>query len=103
MLLIAFLRFGPNKAAAPQHMEGHKAWLSAGLAEGAFLASGSIIPGEGQGGGGAVLAHGLTREGFEAKLAEDPFVAHGVVEVEVQALDISRADPRLAFLAEQAA
>ncbi|MGG7568090.1 YciI family protein [Rhodovulum sp. DZ06] len=103
MLLIAFLRFGPNKAAAPQHMEGRQAWLAAGLADGVLLASGSLVPTEGQGGGGAVLAHGLTRAAFEARLAEDPFVAEGVVEADVQVIDISRADPRLAFLAEGAA
>ena len=103
MLLIAFLRFGPNKAEAPTHMEGHKAWLAEGLAHGGFLASGSIVPGDGQGGGGAVLAHGLSREEFEAALARDPFVIHGVVEAEVHAADLSRADPRLAFLAEGAA
>lgn len=102
MLLIATLRFA-DKASAPHHMEGHKAWLADGLSRGVLLAAGSILPAEGETGGGAVLSHALSRAEFEALLAEDPFVAHGVVTAEVTALDLSRTDPRLAFLAEAAA
>ena len=93
-MFIILLKFGPNKASAPTHMEGHNAWLKQGFEAGHFLLAGSLQPGL----GGGILAQAPDRAAVEALLAEDPFVAEGVVEPEVHELSPARADDRLAFL-----
>jgi len=50
--------------------------------------------------GGGLLAHGVTQDELQARLDDDPFVAEGVVTVEITELAASRADERLAFLVE---
>lgn len=94
-MLVAFLKFGPNKEKAGEHMEGHKGWIAKGFADGVFLLVGSLTPE----GGGAVIAHGLDRHAFEARLAEDPFVRESVVTVEISEISPARTDERLEFLA----
>lgn len=90
------LKFASNKAAAPQFMEAHNAWIGEGFAEGVFLITGSLVPGL----GGAVLAHNTTREALEARVAADPFVAEGIVSVEISEVKPGRVDARLEFLKE---
>ena len=91
------LTFAANRAAAPGLMAGHKAWIDEGFADGVFLLTGSLAGG----GGGAVLAHGTSREGLEARLRRDPFVAEGVVEAAVVEVAPGATDARLAFLKAQ--
>lgn len=88
------LRFAANKAAAPQFMEAHNAWISEGFADGVFLMTGSLAPGI----GGAVLAHNTTREALEARVAADPFVGEGIVSAEISEVRPGRVDARLEFL-----
>ncbi len=88
------LRFAANKAAAPQFMAAHNAWIAEGFADGVFLLTGSLAPGL----GGAVLAHETTREALEQRVAADPFVAEGVVIAEISEIVPGRVDDRLAFL-----
>lgn len=92
------LRFSHNKAQAAQFMAAHKRWLEQGFDDGVFLLSGSLA---GQH-GGMVLAHDTTRDALEARVALDPFVAHGVVVAEITLVLPSRADARLQFLLEPA-
>lgn len=92
---IVLLRFSDNKAEAPKHMADHQDWIRRGMDDGVFLLVGSIRPGE----GGAVLATGLTPQALQARVAEDPFVAHDVVTAEVIEIDPKLTDPRLSFLA----
>jgi uncharacterized protein YciI len=80
---------------ASGHMDGHKAWLQKGFADEVFFYVGGI-----QGGGGAVLAAGITPEDLHARVDEDPFVVEGVVTPEIIELDTTMSDPRLAFLVE---
>ncbi len=94
-MFVVTLTFGPNRAEAGRLMAGHKAWIEQGFADGVFLMTGSL---EG-GAGGAVLAHGMSREELDARRRDDPFVAEAVVEASVTALAPSRVDPRLGFLA----
>jgi len=91
---VALLRFSANKAAAEEHMTGHQSWIRQGMEDGVFLLVGSIEPGQ----GGAVLATGIAREEFQARIAEDPFVVHDVVAAEVIEVAPNLTDPRLAFL-----
>ncbi len=83
-----------DKSKAPALMAGHNAWIQEGFDDGVFLLTGSLVPGL----GGAVLAHGLSREALEARVAADPFVAEGVVSAQIAQIAPGRTDPRLAFL-----
>lgn len=88
------LRFSANRAHAAQHMEGHHAWIARGFADGVFLLTGSLQPGQ----GGAVLAHNISRPDLEARVLEDPFVAADVVSAEILDITPGQTDARLAFL-----
>lgn len=94
-MFIVFLKLA-NKDGISAHMVGHKKWLQCGFDDGVFLLAGSLAP---QAGGG-LLAHGVTQDELQARLDDDPFVAEGVVTVEITKLAASRADERLAFLVE---
>lgn len=96
---VVLLKLTGNKALAAEWMEAHKAWLQQGFDDGVFLASGNL---QGQPGGG-ILAHGVDVETLQHRLAQDPFVVHGVVTAEVMGIGLSRTDPRLNFLQEVAA
>ncbi|MCJ2187437.1 YciI family protein [Novosphingobium beihaiensis] len=87
------LRFA-DKARAPALMEAHKEWITRGFDDGVFLLVGGLQPD----GGGAILAHGLPRADLEARVAQDPFVEHGVVHAEILEIAPGRTDARLAFL-----
>lgn len=92
-MFIATLKFA-DRSRASQFMEGHNDWLRRGFDDGVFLLAGSLQPGL----GGIILAHNLSKAEFEARVLEDPFVAEGVVTVEILDVAPARADERLAFL-----
>ena len=94
-MFVVLLRFSANKARAADFMQAHNDWIRRGFDEGVFLLAGSLKPGL----GGAVLAHAVTRADLEARVAEDPFVAQGVVSADIIEIAPGRADDRLAFLA----
>lgn len=94
-MFVVLLKFAENKAEAGQHMDGHKAWIQQGFDDGVFLMVGSIQPSA----GGAVLAHGTSRDDLQQRVDQDPFVAEGVVSAEIIEISPARADKRLAFLA----
>jgi len=48
--------------------------------------------------GGGIVAHATSRENLQARISEDPFVAHNVVTAEIVELTPARADERLGFL-----
>lgn len=75
----------------------HRAWLKTCYDDGIFLASGPQQPRS----GGAILAHGLTREELEARLAHDPFAQAGAATYQIIKVGVRLADPRLAFLVEE--
>ncbi|MFE6866132.1 YciI family protein [Kitasatospora sp. NPDC057692] len=93
-MFVVLLRFSANKAAADQYMDGHQQWIEQGLNEGVFLLVGSIEPGL----GGAVLAHGGSKEALEERVKADPFVAQDVVRAEIIEIAPGMADDRLKFL-----
>jgi uncharacterized protein YciI len=95
-MFVTFLRFA-DKARAPDLMAAHNAWVDQGVAEGVFLLVGSLQPGL----GGAILAAGESRSAHEARIAADPFVAHGVVTAETHEIAPGRAAPALGFLLAQ--
>ncbi|WFE73976.1 YciI family protein [Roseinatronobacter sp. S2] len=93
-MFVTFLKFAANRAAAPEFMAAHNDWIAKGFADGVFLCVGSLTPAA----GGAVLAHGESREAHEARIAADPFVAQGIVTAETHEIDMKRTIPALDFL-----
>ena len=93
-MFIVLLKFSDNKAAASEHMEGHKAWLKQGFDEGVFLLAGSLQPNL----GGGILAHNASLNELQQRVNDDPFVAENVVNAEIIALAAAKADERLRFL-----
>ncbi|MBU2040299.1 YciI family protein [Thalassolituus sp. C2-1] len=93
-MFIVLLRFSQNKAQAAAFMDGHNEWLRQGFADGVFLLAGSLQPGL----GGALIAHGITRDALEARVNQDPFVAENIVSAEILEIDPKKADERLSFL-----
>jgi uncharacterized protein YciI len=93
-MFITFLKFGENRAAAPEYMAAHNAWIAAGFADGVFLCAGSLLPGA----GGAILAQGESRAQHEARIAADPFVVQGIVTAETHEIDAKRTIAALDFI-----
>lgn len=93
-MYIVFLRFGPNRSQAREWMAEHNQWIQSGIEDGVFLMAGSLDDAQ----GGAVLAANVTREVLMARVQDDPFVVHGVVTAEVNAITPSRVAPRLSEL-----
>lgn len=93
-MFVVTLRFSSNKARAPTFMEAHNAWIARGFEDGVFL----LVGGLGAGEGGAILAHQAQRPELERRVADDPFVAHGIVDAEIIEISAARADDRLSFL-----
>ncbi|MEZ5702520.1 MAG: YciI family protein [Burkholderiaceae bacterium] len=91
------LHFSARKVDAPQWMAAHNAWLDAGFSDGVFLAAGSLEDGS----GGCILAAQQTRDLVEARVAQDPFVMHGVVTPEITSFKPGRTQPALASLLTQ--
>lgn len=95
-MFTVLLRFGANKAKAGEFMDAHNAWIQRGFDDGVFLLVGSLQPAQ----GGAVVAHNTTRDALQQRVADDPFVAAGVVDAEILEIAPGRADDRLAFLCD---
>ncbi len=95
-MFVVFLRFSAQKDRVSEFMDGHRAWLSQGFEDGVFLVAGMLEQGQ----GGAIIAHGESREALEARVEDDPFVQGQVVAPEILEVDPARADERLQFLLE---
>ncbi|MFC3990092.1 YciI family protein [Actinoplanes siamensis] len=93
-MFIVLLRFAENRAAAGEHLAGHRQWIEQGLRDQVFLLAGGIQPGL----GGAVLVHNLSLSQVRRRVAADPFVIHRVVDAEILEIAPGMADPRLEFL-----
>ncbi|MDY7100004.1 MAG: hypothetical protein S0880_02345 [Actinomycetota bacterium] len=90
-MFVVLLRFTEHKSRAAELMDGHNAWIRRGFDDGVFLMAGSLQPGL----GGAVVAHGVSRDDLERRVGDDPFVAHGVVAPEICEITPGRTDARL--------
>jgi uncharacterized protein YciI len=93
-MFIILLKFATNKANAGQFMDGHKAWIKQGFADGIFLMAGSLQPNQ----GGAVMAHNISREDLETRVKQDPFIAENVVSEEILEITPNMTDDKLKFL-----
>jgi uncharacterized protein YciI len=94
-MFVVMLKFSGNKDRAGQFLEGHNAWIKRGFDDGVFLLTGSLQPRL----GGGILAHATSLPDLQARVKEDPFVAHGVVTPEIFEIAPVRTDRRLTFLA----
>jgi len=79
-------------------MAGHGQWIQQGIDDGVFLVAGSLEHSQ----GGAILAASVDKAALLARVQQDPFVIHGVVVPEVQAVAPSRMAPGMAELLERA-
>ncbi|MFT4267831.1 MAG: YciI family protein [Xenophilus sp.] len=93
-MFTVLLRLTGRRADAPRWMDAHNAWLRQGFEDGVFLLSGSLQPQR----GGAILAHGTSREALQQRVDADPFVAQGIAEAEILEIAPARTDARLDFL-----
>lgn len=91
-MYIVFLKFGPHRALAGQWMAEHMQWLQQGMDEGVFGLAGSLDDKQ----GGALLAVHMERGMLEQRIAQDPFVRHGVVTADIIALAPTLVAPALA-------
>ncbi|MBB1250652.1 YciI family protein [Rhizobium sp. G21] len=94
-MFVVFLKFSADRSRAGALLDGHNDWLRRGFDQGLLMMAGSLQPNL----GGALIAAGGDRAVIEAFVAEDPFVAEGVVEIEIYEVAPKRFDERLAFLA----
>lgn len=94
-MFVVLLRFGENKARAPDLMAGHNEWIKRGVDDKSFILVGSIKHGI----GGAIFVNGLSLEEVKLRVSEDPFVAAKVVNAEILEIAPSVLDTRLEFLA----
>ncbi|WP_417805038.1 YciI family protein [Thalassospira lucentensis] len=93
-MFAVFLKFAEHRAKAPEFMDGHKEWIKQGFDDGVFVMVGSLQTNL----GGAILAHGVTRDDLQARIKNDPFVIEGIVTDEIFEITPARADERLDFL-----
>ena len=90
-MFIVLLKFSTNKAQAGQFMDGHKAWLKRGFDDGVFLMSGSLKPQL----GGGIMVDKISRDELQARVNDDPFVAHDVVAPEIIEFEPTQRQPQL--------
>lgn len=93
-MFIVLLKFSNNRGQAGQFMDVHNAWINRGFDDGVFLLAGSIQPKV----GGGILAHETSLPELQARMNDDPFVAHDVVSAEILQITPTRTDARLDFL-----
>ena len=91
---LVLLRFSEQRSKAKDLMADHNAWIDHAFEDGTLLLVGSLQPGL----GGVALARVRSRADLEDLVRRDPFVAEGVVSVEILEVAPSRVDPRLDFL-----
>ena len=93
-MFVVLLRFSGNKSKAPDHMDGHNAWLKRGFNDGVFLLAGSLQPGL----GGGIVADNTSLADLQNRVNDDPFVSEDVVRAEVLEIAVAKTDRRLDFL-----
>jgi uncharacterized protein YciI len=94
-MFVVLLEFAAQRGRASELMDRHKAWIQRGFDDGVFVLAGSLQPQR----GGAIVAHNTSLAALQSRVADDPFVAHGVVSAQVLEITPSRTDERLkAFL-----
>ena len=96
-MFIVLLKFADNKSHAASFMDGHNAWIQRGFKDGVFLLVGSLQPKA----GGAILAHGVSLQGIQTRVNDDPFVQENVLSAEILEISPARADDRLSFIMEK--
>jgi uncharacterized protein YciI len=84
-MYVVFLKFTPLRTQAATSMAAHTAWLRRHIDAGTILLAGSLDSGQ----GGALIMAPMERHALDACIAEDPFVAQGIVQPEVHAIQPS--------------
>ncbi|MGB5474258.1 MAG: hypothetical protein WBQ78_12370 [Gammaproteobacteria bacterium] len=95
-MFIVLLKFSDNKRQASDFMKGHNEWIKCGFDDDVFLLAGSLQPSL----GGGIVAHNTSLTDLQARVNDDPFVAHNVVSAEILEITPAKSDARLQFLVE---
>lgn len=93
-MFIVLLRFSDQRERASEFMSEHNDWIRTGFEEGVFLLAGRLQPDL----GGAIVARRETLSDLKRRVDRDPFVAQGVVSVEILEVTPGRVDERLESL-----
>jgi uncharacterized protein YciI len=93
-MFIILLTYTKPLTEVDQYLEPHKTWVAQGFADGVFVLSGGQKPRT----GGCLLAIGADRGAIETRVAQDPFVLHGVATAQVIEVAPGRLDSRIALL-----
>lgn len=92
-MFIIMLRYLAPLAEVDAHLDAHRAWLQAGIADGWLLVAGRQVPRV-----GGILIAGGEKEDIAAKAATDPFVLNKVAEVTLVEFSPSMVAPGLEML-----
>ena len=95
-MFIVLLKFSDNKGQAGEFMAGHNEWIKRGFDDDVFLLAGSLQPSL----GGGIVAHHTSLTDLQARVNDDPFVAHNVVSAEILEITPAKSDARLQFLVD---
>lgn len=98
-MYIVLFKFTPLREQAAASMSAHTAWLRRHIDAGTILIAGSLDAGQ----GGALIVAPIARHALDACLAQDPFVALGIVRPEVRAIQPSGMAAGFASLLQAAA
>jgi uncharacterized protein YciI len=82
MLFIVTLTYRRSAAEIAAQHDAHRDWLLAHTREGQIIVAGPLEPRT----GGLIVAHCADRAEVDRMMAQDPFVTHGLVEVEVRGM-----------------
>jgi uncharacterized protein YciI len=93
-MFITLLKFTDDRSRAAELADSHQEWIRRGFADGVFLMVGSLQPAQ----GGAIVVHDTTLDDLQRRVAEDPFVAAGVVTADILEVTPTQTGERLAFL-----
>lgn len=96
-MFVVLLKFLESRERAGAHGAAHVAWVKRGIADGVFLVAGSLQADQ----GGMILACNTTADVLRARVDQDPFVAEGVVGVEIIEVSPVMADERFQFLLQR--
>lgn len=89
-------RFTEKRPQAQSYAESHDAWVNKNFEDGIILAMGRMTPPD----GAVILAKADDKSQLEARIQADPWVAHGIITVEIIEFAPFKTHPALAHLQE---
>lgn len=95
-MFIVLLTYKADLAEIDRHLEAHRAWLKAGIAEGKLMVAGRLVPRT----GGALFVRAPDKDAAAAWAGTDPFALAGVADYRVIEFDPTMIAPGLESLGQ---